>query len=130
MRARPGFKELLLPPLSGGAIKQIIRNSTALDISDKQDQTLLDQAADFASGNPLYAKEFAYLITTEKKPPPPPTTSTNRKVSSKAERGSGEGPIGKPWPMTLQGLIANRLDSLKPPELLDAESSKRDRQPV
>ncbi|MGI9510629.1 MAG: hypothetical protein ACR2QJ_14910, partial [Geminicoccaceae bacterium] len=82
------------------------------------DESWLDQAADFASGNPLFAKEFVNLITTQPEAIPPSPASAAQGERSTSVRQTGHESAWKIWPTTLQGLIASRLDSLRPPELL------------
>jgi class 3 adenylate cyclase len=111
--AHPLFEHVSLQPLSQTAIKEIIRRAAPLQGSTEDDQKWLGRAADFASGNPLFAKEFAYLMAAT-----PSSVHADHATAVTSGGGSGDGLAWKTWPTTLQGLIASRLDSLRPPELL------------
>jgi len=123
LRATPHFQDLKLQPLASDAIKQIIRHATPPIVGEDGDQVWvdqdgLDQAAEFAAGNALFAKEFAYLMAAERKADLFAMTQTSVDLGDVAADLRSKQPKKKSWPRTLQGLIATRLDSLEPPELL------------
>ncbi len=116
--AHPRFEEVALQPLSATGIKEIIRLAAPSHMGAVDDLPWLDQAADFASGNPLFAKEFAYLMATEQRAAMPSDIPADPAPSLDSGVSPGREQAWKSWPTTLQGLIASRLDSLRPPELL------------
>lgn len=124
MKALQRFQELLLQPLDYGAIEQIITASVSVDTTDPDDRTWREEAIGFAMGNPLFAKEYAYLISTRQRTPEKRRLSREgdpgqgvhlQSASQRQNTGEGASP---PFSVTLQSLITSRLDSLRPPELL------------
>ena len=124
IRALPRFQELLLQPLDAAAIEKIISASVPIDTADPENQTWREEAIEFAMGNPLFAKEYAYLKSTRQRAP---MTSLSRRhgdqdqgvlLRSASQRQNTDDALSPSFSVTLQSLITSRLDSLRPPELL------------
>jgi class 3 adenylate cyclase/tetratricopeptide (TPR) repeat protein len=101
LRRVPRFSEMGLVPLRADAIGALVESVLQRTAS----RALVDEIAERAMGNPLFAREYALLLSTE-------AERDFREPSSAGERPADAGAV----PVTVQSLIASRLDALPPAE--------------
>jgi hypothetical protein len=99
------FARLDLTPLRSGAIKSLVEH--ALD-ERSGDGALVDEIVEHSLGNPLFAREYALLLATR----PAAREAGPGRLASTRPGGS------EALPVTVQSLIASRLDSLPSHEAL------------
>lgn len=104
IRALPRFRELPLQPLDEITIRQLIADLVPADVEAAEGSEWINQAIDFSMGNPLFAKEYAYLVSAQ--------CRTAASQSWRAVKSQ------MPTSWTLRGLITSRLDSLRPQILI------------
>lgn len=95
------FKQIRLGPLRSAAIRQVIASVLEGHASTRD---VVNEIATRAVGNPLFAVEYALLMSARGGYPEP------------AKRTSGDAPAPDAAPVTVQSLIATRLDALSPAE--------------
>jgi hypothetical protein len=101
LRRLEPFAEMKLAPLRPAAIGSLVESVLGQQSSD---QALVDEITKRAVGNPLFAREYALLLTTDllqrdfgSRPAAPPGSAASDTV-----------------PVTVRSLIASRLDALPP----------------
>ena len=97
------FVEMKLPPLRSGAIESIVESVLGERPATEE---VIKEITRRSVGNPLFAREYALLLTT----PAAPRSVGLRPVVSPPP------PDSRQVPVTVQGLIASRLDALPPSE--------------
>jgi tetratricopeptide (TPR) repeat protein len=100
LRRLEAFAEMPLSPLRPAAIGLLVESVLGHQSSD---QALVDEITKRAVGNPLFAREYALLLTTD-----PHRESGSRHVARPLPAGSDTVPV------TVRSLIASRLDALPP----------------
>jgi AAA ATPase domain len=102
LRVLERFAEVKLTPLRPAAIGSLVEAVLGGQAADVE---LIDEIAQKAVGNPLFAREYALLLTTHM----PRHESGRRGITSPSLEGDQHVPV------TVQSLIASRLDALAPP---------------
>jgi hypothetical protein len=99
------FAAIALSSLRKDAIRSLVEGLLA---NQSPTQELLDQIAIQAVGNPLFAREYALLLTTDVR---------QRGFSAGSPIPAGSAPA-ETMPVTVETLIATRLDALAPSDAL------------
>jgi class 3 adenylate cyclase/tetratricopeptide (TPR) repeat protein len=103
LRATSGFLEMRLAPLRPDAIALLVE--AVLEGRSATPQ-LIGEIAQRSEGNPLFAREYSLLLTAHGDAPEPVDALVT----------SGPSPVDEAVPVTVQSLIASRLDALSPAE--------------
>ncbi len=117
------FEQLRLAPLDAEHIRDVLLTSMAHGGIKENGADWLDRAVNFAAGNPLFAKEYAHLISMQRHGVTNgrmPKGGPNQRAASSR---TGDAVNPRSLSMTLQGLITSRLDSLSPPDLLTLKAA-------
>lgn len=99
LRLLDRFTEMKLLPLRSDAIAALVQHVLGPSAS----QELIDEITERSVGNPLFAREYALLLSTRMLP----REFGSPKPAAPAQRS-------EPVPVTVQTLIASRLDALSP----------------
>jgi hypothetical protein len=105
-RLEQPFAEMALSSLRKDAIRSLVEGLLA---GQSPSQELLDQITARAVGNPLFAREYALLLATDVR---------QRDLVAGTATRSTPPQAAESMPVTVQQLIASRLDALAPPEAL------------
>ena len=104
LRRLEHFVELALQPLDDGAIKGIVTSILAdIDVPAH----VIEEVVARSSGNPFFAREYSLLLDSNR----------DFEQPNEVARGVGSSSFeadGKTEPLTVQGLVASRLDALAP----------------
>jgi tetratricopeptide (TPR) repeat protein len=112
LKRLPRFVEMRLPPLRAGAIGSLVESLLEGQPANRE---LVDEIVQCSVGNPLFAREYALLLSTHALQRDFRSTSSQR-VRVEGRGGATASAASEPVPVTLQTLIASRLDALSPSE--------------
>ena len=105
LRIVPRFVDMTLKPLRPDAIAMLVESVLEGRFTTPE---LIDEVAQRSVGNPLFAREYALLLTAH----------SNRLEHATALADPRPLPPAQAVPVTVQSLIASRLDALSPSENL------------
>jgi class 3 adenylate cyclase len=113
LRCLDRFTELALSPIDDDAVREIVRDLLVdIDAPSKIIQEIVTRSA----GNPFFAREYTLLVQSTPRAKHCGTTQPPTRPSS-------FGVDELETPITVQGLVAGRLDSLQPDEIVTLKTA-------